>query len=47
MNEIQKRALHALFNDHYAPFADLVRSNEKAVHVQNIERLIDLQNIAS
>ena len=41
INKIHKRALRVLFDDHNAPFADLlVRSNEKTVHVQNLQRLM-------
>ena len=41
INKIYKRALRVLFDDHNAPFADLlVRSNEKTVHVQNLQRLM-------
>ena len=41
INNIHKRALRVLLNDYDAPFADLlVRSNEKTVHVQNLQRLM-------
>ena len=41
INKIHKRALSVLFDNHNAPFADLlVRSNEKTVHVQNLQRLM-------
>ena len=41
INKIRKRALRALFDDCDASFADLrVRSNERTVHVQNLQRLM-------
>ena len=41
INKIQKRALRVLLDDYDAPFADLlVRSNEKTVHFQNLQRLM-------
>ncbi len=41
INRIHKRALCVLFDDHETPFAELlVRSNERTVHVQNLQRLM-------
>ena len=41
INKIHKRALCVLFDDYDTPFNDLLaRSNEKAVHVQNLQRLM-------
>ena len=41
INRIHKRALCVLFDDHDTPFAELlVRSNERTVHVRNLQRLM-------
>ena len=41
INKIHKQALRVLFNDYDTPFNDLLaRSNEKTVHVQNLQRLV-------